>query len=43
VFGSANNQAVVLGADGSSVEVPLGSKTALAHVIWDQVARRLDG
>ncbi len=40
VFGSADNEAVVLGADGASVEVPHGSKTALAHVIWDEVVRR---
>ncbi len=40
VFGSSDNEAVVLGADGVSVEVPHGSKTALAHVIWDEVARR---
>ena len=25
---------------GSSVEVPHGSKIALAHVIWDEVVRR---
>ena len=41
VFGSADNQAVILGADGSSVEVPLGSKSTLSHRIWDQVAERL--
>jgi len=41
VFGSAENEAVVLGADGSATEVPRGSKTALAHVIWDEVAARL--
>jgi phosphopantothenoylcysteine decarboxylase/phosphopantothenate--cysteine ligase len=40
VFGSADNEAVVLAADGAAVEVPRGSKTALAHVIWDEVARR---
>jgi phosphopantothenoylcysteine decarboxylase / phosphopantothenate---cysteine ligase len=40
VFGSADNEAVVLGADGAVVEVPYGSKTALAHVIWDEVSRR---
>ena len=40
VFGSADNQGVILAADGDDVDVPLGSKTALAHVIWDQVARR---
>jgi phosphopantothenoylcysteine decarboxylase / phosphopantothenate---cysteine ligase len=37
VFGSEDNEAVVLGADGSAVSVPLGSKAALAHVIWDRV------
>jgi phosphopantothenoylcysteine decarboxylase / phosphopantothenate---cysteine ligase len=42
VFGSADNQAVILSADGDTVDVPLGSKAALAHVIWDQVARRFD-
>ncbi len=40
VFGSADNEAVVLAADGGAVEVPHGSKTALAHVIWDEVSRR---
>ena len=40
VFGSADNEAVVLAADGAAVEVPRGSKTALAHVIWDEVSRR---
>jgi phosphopantothenoylcysteine decarboxylase/phosphopantothenate--cysteine ligase len=40
VFGSPDNEAVILGADGAAVEVPRGSKTALAHVIWDQVAAR---
>jgi phosphopantothenoylcysteine decarboxylase/phosphopantothenate--cysteine ligase len=41
VFGSPDNQAVILGADGAEVEVPRGTKAALAHVIWDQVASRL--
>ncbi|GAB3039525.1 phosphopantothenoylcysteine decarboxylase [Nocardioides flavus (ex Wang et al. 2016)] len=40
VFGSADNEAVILGADGSAVEVPRGTKAALAQVIWDEVARR---
>ncbi len=40
VFGSPDNEAVILGADGSAVEVPHGSKGALAHAIWDEVARR---
>ena len=41
VFGSPDNEAVILGADGSVTEVARGSKTALAHVIWDEVAVRL--
>ncbi len=41
VFGSPDNEAVLLGADGSSVSVPRGSKAVLAHRIWDQVAERL--
>ena len=32
VFGAADNQAVILSADGEQVDVPLGSKNALAHV-----------
>ncbi len=41
VFGSTHNEAVILGADGSAVDVPRGSKSALAHLIWDQVVPRL--
>ena len=41
VFGAADNQAVILAADGNAVDVPLGSKDALSHVIWDQVVRLL--
>jgi phosphopantothenoylcysteine decarboxylase/phosphopantothenate--cysteine ligase len=41
VFGSPDNEAVILAADGGVVEVARGSKTALAHVIWDQVLARL--
>ncbi len=41
VFGSTDNEAVILGADGSAVDVPHGSKSALAHLIWDQVVARL--
>ncbi|MCU1590232.1 MAG: sle [Frankiales bacterium] len=40
-FEGEQNAAVVLGADGSSTEVPLGSKDALADVVWDLVAARL--
>jgi len=41
VFGAPDNQAVILGADGTAVDVPLGSKAALAHAIWDQVVTRM--
>jgi len=37
VFGAQENEAVVLGADGTATPVPRGSKSALAHVIWDRV------
>ncbi|MCX6401381.1 MAG: bifunctional phosphopantothenoylcysteine decarboxylase/phosphopantothenate--cysteine ligase CoaBC [Propionibacteriales bacterium] len=40
VFGSADNEAVILGSDGTSVDVPHGSKSALAHLIWDSVVSR---
>jgi phosphopantothenoylcysteine decarboxylase/phosphopantothenate--cysteine ligase len=43
VFGSAENEAVVLDATGRVTPVPRGSKAALAHVIWDHVVARLDG
>ncbi|KRE96037.1 phosphopantothenoylcysteine decarboxylase [Nocardioides sp. Soil774] len=43
VFGSDDNEAVILAADGAAVEVPRGSKTVLAHVIWDEVLRRFAG
>ncbi|GAC1383853.1 MAG: bifunctional phosphopantothenoylcysteine decarboxylase/phosphopantothenate--cysteine ligase CoaBC [Marmoricola sp.] len=42
VFGAAESEAIVLGADGSEVPVEHGSKSALAAVIWDQVALRLN-
>jgi phosphopantothenoylcysteine decarboxylase/phosphopantothenate--cysteine ligase len=37
VFGAEDNEAVVLGADGSTTHVPRSSKGALAQVIWDRV------
>ncbi|NYJ07892.1 bifunctional phosphopantothenoylcysteine decarboxylase/phosphopantothenate--cysteine ligase CoaBC [Petropleomorpha daqingensis] len=40
-FGRPDNAAVVLGADGSAVEVPRGSKDAVAAAIWTAVAPRL--
>ncbi|MFT3871664.1 MAG: bifunctional phosphopantothenoylcysteine decarboxylase/phosphopantothenate--cysteine ligase CoaBC [Nocardioides sp.] len=42
VFGEPDNQAVILDTDGGAVEVPRGSKSAVAQVIWDQVATRLE-
>ncbi|TDB90045.1 bifunctional phosphopantothenoylcysteine decarboxylase/phosphopantothenate--cysteine ligase CoaBC [Actinomadura sp. KC216] len=41
-FGRPDNEAVVLGADGSATEVPRGAKEALAEVVWDLVAARLE-
>ncbi|MFC7217751.1 bifunctional phosphopantothenoylcysteine decarboxylase/phosphopantothenate--cysteine ligase CoaBC [Streptomyces polyrhachis] len=41
-FGSAQNEAVVLGADGSEHPVPYGPKEALADTVWDLVTARLD-
>jgi phosphopantothenoylcysteine decarboxylase/phosphopantothenate--cysteine ligase len=40
VFGSPDNEAVILAASGPPVEVARGSKSALAHAIWDQVRDR---
>ena len=40
-FEGHDNAATVLAADGTSEEVPLGSKEALADVVWDLVAARL--
>jgi phosphopantothenoylcysteine decarboxylase / phosphopantothenate---cysteine ligase len=40
-FGTSDNEAVVLGSDGSEVKVPRGPKEELADVVWDLVAARL--
>ncbi len=40
-FGTADNAAEILAADGSRTSVPRGPKEALAEVIWDLVAARL--
>jgi phosphopantothenoylcysteine decarboxylase/phosphopantothenate--cysteine ligase len=40
-FESADNAAVVLGADGSQTQIPYGPKEHLADVVWDLVAGRL--
>ena len=41
-FGTADNEAIVLGADGSEVSLPRGPKDQIADGIWDLVADRLD-
>ncbi|MDA0565394.1 bifunctional phosphopantothenoylcysteine decarboxylase/phosphopantothenate--cysteine ligase CoaBC [Streptomonospora sp. S1-112] len=40
-FGTEDNQAVVLGADGSATDIPHGPKEHLADRVWDLVAARL--
>lgn len=40
-FGTPDNAATVLAADGSQVEVPRGPKEDLADAVWDLVAARL--
>jgi phosphopantothenoylcysteine decarboxylase / phosphopantothenate---cysteine ligase len=40
-FGTEDNEAVVLAADGGETLVPRGPKEVLADVIWDLVAARL--
>ena len=42
VFGSAENEAVVLDAHGAATPVPRGTKSALAHVVWDRVVARFE-
>jgi phosphopantothenoylcysteine decarboxylase / phosphopantothenate---cysteine ligase len=39
-FGTSDNQAVVLAADGTVTEIPLGPKEVLADTVWDLVAAR---
>jgi len=41
VFGEADNEALILGRDGSQSDVPRGSKSAVADAIWDRVAALL--
>jgi phosphopantothenoylcysteine decarboxylase / phosphopantothenate---cysteine ligase len=40
-FGSADNEAVVLGVDGTVTPIPRRSKDGLANVVWDLVTARL--
>jgi phosphopantothenoylcysteine decarboxylase/phosphopantothenate--cysteine ligase len=41
-FGTPDNEAVVYGADGTVTPIPRGPKQALADVVWDLVAARLN-
>jgi phosphopantothenoylcysteine decarboxylase/phosphopantothenate--cysteine ligase len=41
-FGTPDNEAVVYGADGSVTDIPRGPKDALADIVWDLVAARLN-
>jgi phosphopantothenoylcysteine decarboxylase/phosphopantothenate--cysteine ligase len=41
-FDTPDNEAVVLGADGTETHVPLASKDQVAHAVWDAVATLLD-
>jgi phosphopantothenoylcysteine decarboxylase/phosphopantothenate--cysteine ligase len=40
-FGTPDNEAVVLAADGTVTAIPRGPKEVLADVVWDLVAGRL--
>jgi phosphopantothenoylcysteine decarboxylase / phosphopantothenate---cysteine ligase len=40
-FGTADNEATVLGGDGTEVKLPRAAKDEIADAIWDEVATRL--
>ncbi|HVE63055.1 MAG TPA: bifunctional phosphopantothenoylcysteine decarboxylase/phosphopantothenate--cysteine ligase CoaBC [Mycobacteriales bacterium] len=40
-FEVEDNEVIILGADGSRVDVPLSSKIHVAHAVWDAVTARL--
>ena len=40
-FGTEDNEATVLGADGSQVKLPRAPKDEISDAIWDEVAARL--
>ncbi len=42
-FGTSDNEAVVVGADGSQTDIPRAAKEVLADTVWDLVAARLCG
>ncbi len=41
-FGTPDNEAVVYGVDGTVTPIPRGPKEALADVVWDLVAARMN-
>ncbi|MCW2800111.1 MAG: coaBC [Aeromicrobium sp.] len=41
-FGRDDNEAVLLGSDGTVEEIPLGPKIDLAHTVLDAVVQRMD-
>jgi phosphopantothenoylcysteine decarboxylase/phosphopantothenate--cysteine ligase len=41
-FGREDNEAVLLGADGTVEEIPFGPKIDLAHAVLDAVVQRMD-
>jgi phosphopantothenoylcysteine decarboxylase/phosphopantothenate--cysteine ligase len=41
-FGTSDNEAVILAADGTQTRVPRGPKEVLADIVWDLVASRLE-
>ena len=41
-FGTPDNEAVVYGADGTVTPIPRGPKEALADIVWDLVAARMN-
>jgi phosphopantothenoylcysteine decarboxylase/phosphopantothenate--cysteine ligase len=40
-FGTADNEATVLGADGTEVKLPRAAKDEISDAIWDEVVARL--
>ncbi|HUC23171.1 MAG TPA: bifunctional phosphopantothenoylcysteine decarboxylase/phosphopantothenate--cysteine ligase CoaBC [Streptosporangiaceae bacterium] len=40
-FGTADNEATVLAADGTEVKLPRAAKDEIADAIWDEIAARL--
>lgn len=40
-FDADTNAVVIVAADGTTIDVPLGSKRAVAAAVWDEIVRRL--